>query len=765
MPTLASAHRAVEAARLNRQRIPIAFDGSGLSVDYPSVMAEQDLVYLRAPHRASEAMPIGDGDLGAALWTPGCLRLQVQKSDLWRSATAERSGEPEATTQVAAGTLSLFTDPALFKGSAHYEQRLSLYNGTIHIESDADPGACQITAFASATTGIIVIHYADQMLRNGQRQIEVSLGRRAHPFALGHNIGLLQALPDRRYAMMARIEGKQAEASLTGRGSATLTVEPCRSSRFTLYLSVATSPVDGDPVRLARARLDTAMRKGYDRLLREQRQHWSHFWQKSVVRLHGPEDAPEAAFATNLWHLALYQLACCSRGYDPPLADGGLFRSLGDRREVSGIYQSAELRSILDGLIATNHLELSVPIVDSFYRMLPQMAARTESGMAGARFPEAFNYSGAEVSPPVFAAPAPPETPEEPLARDLPARFESGGIADPSGAEGLLTALLVWDAWRCAPDIFFLKERAYPLLRAASTYALDLARLRPPAMLPSDERALLRRALRALRWASREIDADEEHRADWELGERSLGEPTAMEIWNDAGGPLWHVDLAERLRALRPGPQGYMRGLAGVPDIAAAGAFCAEVSGMLLREEPLDVDAIAESVGGVHSGAGFAGAPLAALRVFPELPPGWSGSFSLIAPGGFRVSAEALEGRTRYAAIKSLLGGVCRIFNPWGPGIRIRVHDGHQVLHQTSASVIEIATRSGEAFLIEQGDNPIVRSVRLRMAGKRNLAPRAAGPYQLGLPPTPGLSPAVRPFRAPEAGEISDRLLRAGFQP
>src|SRR5207249_11731910 len=101
------------------------------------------------------------------------------------------------------------------------------------------------------------------------------------------------------------------------------------------------------------------------------------FWQKSFLRLAGSPSDPLPAYLENLWYLTLYQIAACSRGYDAPLPNGALWRNASDTRSGPALYRGKDLRDILAALLPANHLELTVPYVETCHRLLPELAART----------------------------------------------------------------------------------------------------------------------------------------------------------------------------------------------------------------------------------------------------------------------------------------------------------------------------------------------------------------------------------------------------
>ena len=163
MPPLSAVNArrtAVVAARPQTNNV-ILYDGAALNVDHNAYISQHDVVYQTPPIKGSQAMPIGDGDLGAMLWCPDCLHLQIQKSDLWADPSSQ-TALPSEWQQVSAGTVSIESTPSFLTTPNRFEQRLSLNSGIVTISSDTAQGACQITAFASASSGVLVVNYKDQ---------------------------------------------------------------------------------------------------------------------------------------------------------------------------------------------------------------------------------------------------------------------------------------------------------------------------------------------------------------------------------------------------------------------------------------------------------------------------------------------------------------------------------------------------------------------------------------------------------------------------
>ncbi|HZP81261.1 MAG TPA: DUF5703 domain-containing protein [Chthonomonadaceae bacterium] len=738
----------------------IAFNGTALNIDHAGYLAQHDLIYLRPPREGAEAMALGDGDLGAMVWCPGHLRMQVQKNDLWAdSPTRQLTGSLGPASnwrQPSAGALSLHTAPSHLEAPARFEQRLSLYSGVLTLQAESAHGSCQATLFAAATAGVIVLHYQDQALRNTERYLEISLWRDGHLFALGENIGILQAFPDRRYTLLARVAGKPTQARQKDKRTVRLEMPPFRSGSFTLYLTVATSHKTGDPVSMAKTRIQDAMNKGYEALLREHKQHWGTFWQKSFLRLVGQDHDPLPGYLENLWYLTLYHQAACSRGYDAPLPNGALWLHNGDARSGPALYAGDALRDMTAPLLAANHLELTAPYIETYHRMLPDLAARTgrEFGVGGARFPHRFNRFGD-----AFDTPNAIKSETTPLS-ETPGLTESAQAAEEEDAEllrllqeaptappppppapaekdalgdGLAAALFVWEAYRYAPDDIFARLRAYPLLRACTTFALEYAAAHPEVLEAPNARAQLAAALGALLWAGERLNLDEDMRPEWRASWKALAGTTAPyrpECLLPFGAlsaeevvpclSAWLMEMPQR-------PQGFVAPDGRTPDLQRAGQLCAGLNSLLLREEVADFDP--EN----PSDASFGGVPGGILRVFPALPSTWNASFVLAAPGGFRISAEAVGGKVIYIAVQSLLGEVCRLVSPWGAGFPVRILNGREVVMETEEALIRFETRPGVTYLIERNDFPLVRAVHVRLGGRRNDKPKRFHDHLLGM--------------------------------
>jgi alpha-L-fucosidase 2 len=88
------------------------------------------------------------------------------------------------------------------------------------------------------------------------------------------------------------------------------------------------------------------------------------------------------------------------------------------------------------------------------------------------------------------------------------------------------------------------------------------------------------------------------------------------------------------------------------------------------------------------------------IRLFPAVPDHWhdTGFEDLRAEGAFVVSARLREGEVAFARIRSEVGGVCGLRNPWpGEDVIVRGPDGDS---QLSGETVQWDTREGADYLV-----------------------------------------------------------------
>lgn len=116
-----------------------------------------------------------------------------------------------------------------------------------------------------------------------------------------------------------------------------------------------------------------------------------------------------------------------------------------------------------------------------------------------------------------------------------------------------------------------------------------------------------------------------------------------------------------------------------------------------------------------------------AIRVFPAVPDEWEGAFTLRTVGGFIVSASREPGKPAdFVHIESLLGGPCRIVNPWGKTVQVvEVVDGGKTRAPATAGqnqTITFETEAGRTYVLTPEGTMVPEKVAF--LGERNTGPK-----------------------------------------
>jgi hypothetical protein len=115
------------------------------------------------------------------------------------------------------------------------------------------------------------------------------------------------------------------------------------------------------------------------------------------------------------------------------------------------------------------------------------------------------------------------------------------------------------------------------------------------------------------------------------------------------------------------------------------------------------------------------------LRVFPALPSDATlvTRFTLLARGGFLVSAEREAETIKYVGIKSQNGGKATLVNPWGTAeARVLNADG-SVLTTASSAELSFETDAGKIYVVERADAPYAALDYAHITAARNEGAKA----------------------------------------
>jgi alpha-L-fucosidase 2 len=409
-----------------------------------------------------EALPLGNGILGALVWGDGApLRISLDRTDLWDlRVPPEFSGQEYAYAQLrrwrAEGAMGEIS--AMYDGAYAHPYPTKIPAGRIEI---ALPG----TRFGSGT------------LRLADATVELDLGPvtgevfvdAARPVGLILLRGVSSVMP----RLLAPAFGGEAEAVNDALASGFLAQlgypGPQETSgtnwcafyqqgsfgfSFAVYLawqesdegwlaawSVASSCEGDDPLTVAKQRVEAALAKGLAELHAEHAAWWQAFWAQSAVRL--PNEVLERQ-----WYLEQYKFGAASRRGSPPITlQGPWTADTGRLPPWKGDYHH-DLNTQLSywPCYSANHLDEGLSYLDWLWQTRPncQEWTRTYYGLPGMNVPGVADLNNA------------------PLGGWVQYSFSSTTAA--------WLAHHFYLHWRYSADRAFLADQAYPYLKDVATF-------------------------------------------------------------------------------------------------------------------------------------------------------------------------------------------------------------------------------------------------------------------------------------------------------
>ncbi len=446
--------RVVLAALLFSLCATLTFGADLAEVDMLGVVSHNDVVYQFPAREGWEGLPLGNGTLGAQAWQPDGMLFQLNTplSGVYGGAICRvrlRSAVP------------------VLSGMQDYRQRLSLYNATLHTEITTETGKVRTDCFIPANADALVLTCQDTRTGDRDAMVELETWRpgAAHTAVDGVVVMTdslkVQGEPDYHFAVALSAEG----------GNSTAEADPqVRTSRlrltgdkYTVWLAFAASrDPEIDVAAQARQRLAALQARGLEAVRRTHAAWWADFWSKSFVRL--TSDDGVADYVANLWYMHIYAMGAGSRGEVPPKFNGGLWTDSRDEREWGSAYWHWNTQETYWPLYAANHLALLKPYYDMYSQMLPTVEKWTQDFYGldnAAQYQETIPFNGAMG---LFAR-VDGIHPRLPVPKDVNATNQIYS----SSAE---IAMQYWWNYLYTGDQTFLRERAYPLMKAAGNFFL-----------------------------------------------------------------------------------------------------------------------------------------------------------------------------------------------------------------------------------------------------------------------------------------------------
>ncbi len=434
-------------------------DASGIDVHFPP--PEHDIQYKQPATTWDEALPLGNGILGALVWGDGKpVRISLDRTDLWdlRPVPEFHSPEytykqmvqwhhdgkekdlirvyeapydrPEAPTKIPAGRIELtFGNTPKFASA-----RLSVRKAEATVQWDGDTGL-DVFVHATQPVGMILARTSAEV---SPRLIAPPFGGKGGKTGQGSLAKLGYPAPQESSG-----DNWQAFAQKGSQGFhfAVYFAWKKEQGRWLGAWSVASSFEGNDPLAIARTRVDGAIQAGFDSAFTTHTQWWDGYWRKSTVRLPNPT-------VERQWFLEQYKFGSASRRGSPPITLQGPWTA--DNSELppwKGDYHH-DLNTQLSywPCYSANRLDEGLSYLDWLWKTKDNCVDWTK------RF---FDMSGMNV----------------PMTADLN-NNQIGGWRQytHSATTAAWLAQHFYMHWRYSADREFLRDRAYPYLRDASVF-------------------------------------------------------------------------------------------------------------------------------------------------------------------------------------------------------------------------------------------------------------------------------------------------------
>ena len=440
------------------------------NVTWPGRLAQHDIVYLSPPEDPSQGLPIGNGDLGAMLWTePNQLILAINKCDTWDDANlgafdswSAALEEHHPVLRHCARLVIDFQQPVFdLLYQQQFEGRLELARAAARVQACTPFSVVGVQALGSAAYKVLLVdvqrdapqgesapclvrlerwgsrtfaHWYHQIRRDptlglGGTTTQVERGR----------IVIEQELTSLRFVVAAQVlpaDDPAPQPRVLHRRAAEYTL--VENGRFRVLVTCVTSENAADPRTEAHRLLDEAV-AAQDGLVAQHEDEWRRFWQASYLSL------PSKPYLENIWHLVLYWANSSSRGAYPPHFCTGLWRWNRDFLPWNYFFHWNEQWYVWP-LHPANHAELADPYL-TFRRNGLERACqdtRERRNRPGAFYSDVTDRNG-----------------------------YNDTIEEDNHTPSAQIALDFWRHYRYTGDEAFLRESAWPVMREATRFMVS----------------------------------------------------------------------------------------------------------------------------------------------------------------------------------------------------------------------------------------------------------------------------------------------------
>lgn len=762
-------------------------------VDTAAVISRSAIVLGRPNTLASEAMPLGNGSLGVAVWSAEGFTAQLNRADTLPDRLSPG--------QVLVPGLASLTS------TADYAGHLDLYNGEFREQG----GGMTAIVYTEPETDVLVVDVSGAKPNEPQTAIlKLWPPREPHTVVNGTVGGLSEAWIDNKNPESSRrpfgslsaitAEGRDVSVKILDSRTISVTFRPYPDGHFRVFVAAPHFDGSGDVVSILRHALAQVNPEIH-------RTWWHQFWNRAaIIKVHSSDGAGD--YMENLRNIYLFS-AAAERGVEYPGSQAGVADMLSSARDAhrwdSSSFWHWNLRMQVAANIGAGLPELNAPYFNLYRENLPSIEDWTQkymNGSPGACIPETMRFNGRGIE---YESSWPTTKIPGKIGRDcdlsFPPYYNARTLS--TGAE---VSLWIWQQYLATSDRAFLAAN-YPVMASSSRFLLAYQKIGSDGLLhtspsnahetqwdvldPTTDIAAARALYPVTIEAAKLLGKDPELIQKLQNAipkipplprTEASGAKTLLSESDDAGGedviaesylpaaenhnaeniglePVWPYDLIGDTSPLFPLAQRTYehRLFKGVADwsfdpIQAARLHLGDEVGSTLR-------IITER--SQHTKNGFAnwdseygefyieetGIVADALeealvqdydgviRFAPAIPPGWDFDGSVFVRGKTKVDVQVREGQVVTAVIEAGTTGTLRFRSPW-PGQSVDViagTAGTKVVSGNSRQELSFRAVAGTRYLVQKHDAPVASLPFASVGGTAAKEATKLGSVQIGL--------------------------------
>lgn len=437
-----------------------AWHGGKFQVDAAGVLGRSSIILAQPNLQATQAMPLGNGNLGVAIWSDNGITAQLNRND----TLPDRLSPGE----VVVPGLSALTQ------AKDYAGQLNLYDGEFREKG----GGMTATAYVQADTDTLIIDVTGAKADEVQTaQLRLWAPRTTNAVAKA-GVGLLSQgwIDNKEPGASGRAFGSLSAITAQGRNVATVVTDPLTITvSFKPFadghfrIIVASPHYDGKQDALATAR--PALAAGTEAA---HKSWWHAYWNHAAaIKITSKDGSGE--YLENLRNIYLFA-AAAEKGYEYPGSQAGIGDMLSSGRDTAqwapASFWHWNLRMQTAANIGAGVTELNAPYFNLYRENLPSMENWTKkhlNGLPGACVSETMRFDGQGIEYELSWVGNHNEA--QALAYDCDSSFKPYFNARTlsTGAE---VSLWIWQQYLATNDRKFLIDN-YPVIASSARFLLS----------------------------------------------------------------------------------------------------------------------------------------------------------------------------------------------------------------------------------------------------------------------------------------------------